>query len=101
MVNYDVPRDPDDYIHRVGRTARAGREGVSVTFVGQRDVLLVKGVEERVGREMVKWKEEGVSLEGRVVKESGGVLKLVGEAKREARLRIEERRDVEGRRIRG
>jgi ATP-dependent RNA helicase DDX49/DBP8 len=101
VLNYDVPRDPDDYIHRVGRTARAGREGVCVTFVGQRDVLLVKGIEERVGREMTEWKEEGVNLEGRVVKESGNVLRLVGEAKREARLRIEEGKDVGGRRIKG
>ena len=95
VINYDVPRDPDDYIHRVGRTARAGRKGESITFVGQRDVVLVKGIEERVGSEMVEYKEEGVSIEGRVVRDA---LRIVGEAKREAMLRIEEGRDVVGKR---
>lgn len=49
VINYDVPREPDDYIHRVGRTARAGRRGVSVTMVCEGDVDLVHLVEERVG----------------------------------------------------
>jgi ATP-dependent RNA helicase DDX49/DBP8 len=98
VINYDVPRDPDDYIHRVGRTARAGRKGEAVTMVGQRDVGLVKAIEERVGREMEKWEEEGVNLETRVVKEA---LKLVGEKKREAWVEIEEGREVGGKRRRG
>lgn len=97
VVNFDVPRNPDDYIHRVGRTARAGREGEAVTLVGQRDVALILAIEERVGRQMVDWREEGVSIEGRVVR--GGVLKEVGEAKREAVGEIEEGRDVLGRRV--
>ncbi|KAF2757910.1 ATP-dependent RNA helicase DBP8, partial [Pseudovirgaria hyperparasitica] len=98
VINYDVPRDPVDYIHRVGRTARAGREGLCVTFVGQRDVELVLAIEERVGREMEEFVEEGVSVEGRVVREG---LKVVGEMKREAVLRIGEGRDVRGKRRRG
>ncbi|KAF2745259.1 ATP-dependent RNA helicase DBP8 [Sporormia fimetaria CBS 119925] len=95
VINYDVPRDPDDYIHRVGRTARAGREGCSITLVAQRDVDLVHAIEERVGREMVEYEEEGVSVEGRVVREA---LKPVTEKKREALLQIEEGRDVLGKR---
>lgn len=98
MVNFDVPRNPGDYIHRVGRTARAGREGEAVTLVGQRDVQLVLAIEERVGRQMDDWKEEGVSIEGRIVR--GGILKEVGDAKREALGEIEEGRDVLGRRVR-
>ena len=97
VVNYDVPRDPDDYIHRVGRTARAGRKGDAVTFVGQRDVDLVLAIEERVGRPMEAWTEEGVNLETRVVKDT---LKLVGEKKREALLEVEEHREVGGKRKR-
>ncbi|RAH77520.1 dead box ATP-dependent rna helicase [Aspergillus japonicus CBS 114.51] len=96
VVNYDVPRNPDDYVHRVGRTARAGRKGESVTLVGQRDVALVLAIEERVGRKMVEWEEEGVSVETRVVRD--GVLKVVGEAKREAAGEMDEGRDVLGRR---
>ncbi|QKX56729.1 uncharacterized protein TRUGW13939_03835 [Talaromyces rugulosus] len=97
VINFDVPRNPDDYVHRVGRTARAGREGESVTLVGQRDVNLVLAIEKRVGRQMVKWEEEGVSIEGRIVR--GPMLKEVGEAKREATGEIEEGRDVLGRRV--
>lgn len=97
VVNYDIPRDPDDYIHRVGRTARAGRRGEAVTFVGQRDVELVLAIEKRVGREMDAWQEEGVNLETRVVRD---VLKLVSEKKREALLEIEEGREVGGKRKR-
>src|SRR5690606_19974645 len=77
----DVPRDPDDYIHRVGRTARAGRKGEAVTFVGQRDVELILGIEERVGRQMEAWEEEGGNLESRVLRDA---LELVSEKKREA-----------------
>jgi ATP-dependent RNA helicase DDX49/DBP8 len=97
VVNYDVPRDPDDYIHRVGRTARAGRSGDAVTFVGQRDVDLIHAIEERVGRPLVAWTEEGVNLETRVIRDA---LKLVGEKKREALLEVEEQREVGGKRKR-
>jgi ATP-dependent RNA helicase DDX49/DBP8 len=54
VVNYDVPREPDDYVHRVGRTARAGRKGVSVTVVTEGDVDLVGLVEDRVGAKMTE-----------------------------------------------
>ena len=98
VINYDLPRNPDDYIHRVGRTARAGRKGTSISLVGQRDVELVQAIEARVGREMVQYEEEGVSVEGRVVRDA---LNIVGEKKREALLNIEEGRDVKGNRVRG
>ncbi|QUC18577.1 uncharacterized protein UV8b_02818 [Ustilaginoidea virens] len=97
VINYDVPRDPDDYIHRVGRTARAGRRGESATFVGQRDVELVLAIEDRVGRQMTAWGEEGVNLETRVIRDA---LKLVSEKKREALLEIEENKEVGGKRKR-
>lgn len=95
VINYNIPRDPDDYIHRVGRTARAGRRGDAVTFVGQRDINLLHTIEARVGRQMEEWTEEGVNLETRVIRES---LKLVGEKKREAMIHIEEGRDIGGKR---
>lgn len=98
VINYDLPRDPDDYIHRVGRTARAGREGLAISLVGQRDVELVQAIEGRVGRRMEGFEEEGVSVEGRVVRDA---LNLVGEKKREAVLAIEEGRDVKGNRRTG
>ena len=96
VVNYDVPRNPDDYIHRVGRTARAGRKGLSITFVGQRDVELVLGIEAHTGMKMGEWAQEGVNVETRVLR--GRVLKDVGEAKMEALRDVESNKDVHGRR---
>ncbi|PPJ55740.1 hypothetical protein CBER1_01574 [Cercospora berteroae] len=98
VINYDLPRNPDDYIHRVGRTARAGRRGVSISLVGQRDVELVKAIEERVGKKMAQYEEDKVSVETRVIKEA---LNVVGDMKREAMLAIEEGRDVKGKRKHG
>lgn len=98
VFNYDIPRDPDVYIHRVGRTARAGRKGDAVTFVGQRDVDLVLAVEARVGQQMVEWEEKGVNLETRVIRDS---LNVVTEKEREALLDIEQDREVGSKRKRG
>lgn len=98
VVNYDVPRDPDDYIHRVGRTARAGKKGESVTIVTEHDVLLIQAIEERAGKKMVKYEDdERVSLEGRVVRET---LQVVSEKKREAIMNIEEGRNEKGKKKR-
>ena len=98
VLNYDLPRDADDYIHRVGRTARAGRTGTSISLVGVRDTDLIHSIEARVGARMTEYAEEGVNVETRVVRDALGV---VAEKKREALLAIEEGRDVKGKRIRG
>ena len=98
VINYDVPRNPDDYIHRVGRTARAGRKGEAVTMVGQRDVGLVLAIETRVGKKMEEFEEKGVNVGTRVVRDA---LKEVGETKREVVIGIEEGRDIKGNRTRG
>jgi len=94
VINFDVPRNPTDYVHRVGRTARAGRKGTSVTFVGQRDVELILAIEEYVGDKMAEWTEEGVNIETRVVK--GRTLKDVAEARMEALRDVEGGKDVKG-----
>jgi ATP-dependent RNA helicase DDX49/DBP8 len=86
VINYDLPQAPEDYIHRVGRTARAGRGGTSISFVSERDVAVFKAIEERVGGEIPKLdEEEGVS-ESKVV----DVLKEVGEARRMAVMMMDE-----------
>ncbi|PWN91910.1 DEAD-domain-containing protein [Acaromyces ingoldii] len=54
VVNWDLPRDWRDYVHRVGRTARNNKEGVSVSFVGERDVELLQGIEKKINVEMVE-----------------------------------------------
>ena len=50
VVNYDVPLDPDDYVHRIGRTARAGAHGTAVTFVTAADLGAMSSLEHRLGR---------------------------------------------------
>lgn len=54
VINYDVPRDCDDYIHRVGRTARAGNEGRAITLVSVEDQLFFKRIEDFIGRSIEK-----------------------------------------------
>ena len=54
VLNHNVPHVTKDYIHRVGRTARAGRRGMAITFVTPNDVVLIKAVEESIG---IKLKE--------------------------------------------
>lgn len=97
VVNYDLPRNPDDYIHRVGRTARAGRKGTSISLVGPRDVALLQAIERRAGREMAAWTEEGVNVETRVLR--GRTLKDVLEAKMGAQRDVEQNKDIKGRRM--
>ncbi len=48
VVNYDVPSSPDDYVHRIGRTGRAGREGVAITLVEPREHRLLRDIERAV-----------------------------------------------------
>ncbi|XP_008803427.3 DEAD-box ATP-dependent RNA helicase 36 isoform X2 [Phoenix dactylifera] len=64
VINYDIPRYPRDYVHRVGRTARAGRGGLSISFVTQNDVDLVHEIEAVIGKQLDKSEyEEKVVLE--------------------------------------
>ncbi len=50
VVNYDIPQDPEDYVHRIGRTGRAGAEGTAVTLVTAGDLGAMKTLEYRLGR---------------------------------------------------
>lgn len=45
VVNYDIPENPEDYVHRIGRTARAGKTGKAITFVSKEEQHLVKAIE--------------------------------------------------------
>ena len=46
VINYDVPSDPDQYVHRIGRTGRAGREGTAITLVEPREHRLLRNIEQ-------------------------------------------------------
>ena len=52
VVNYDIPLDPEDYVHRIGRTGRAGAVGTAVTFVTATDLGHLRSIEYRLGREL-------------------------------------------------
>ena len=52
VVNYDVPKDPEDYTHRIGRTARAGAVGTAVTFLAAADLGAFKSMTYHIGRDL-------------------------------------------------
>ncbi len=54
VVNYDVPGDAEDYVHRVGRTARADASGVAVTFINEEDMYKFRKIEKLIGQEITK-----------------------------------------------
>jgi Superfamily II DNA and RNA helicases len=54
VMNFDVPRDPEDYVHRIGRTARAQQSGVAITLITDQDQHDFKRIEELIEREIIK-----------------------------------------------
>ena len=59
VVNYDLPDQPDDYIHRIGRTARAGKDGIAVSLVGSDEGKLLYSIERFINIEINKVVLEG------------------------------------------
>ena len=53
VVNYDVPHDAEDYIHRIGRTARAEREGTAVTLINGKDMRAFRRIEQLIGKRLI------------------------------------------------
>jgi len=53
VVNYDIPQDPESYVHRIGRTGRAGKRGLAITLVTPREFKLLKQIERETGAKMV------------------------------------------------
>ena len=66
VFNYDIPQDPEDYVHRIGRTGRAGRAGRAISFVFGRDIYRLQSIErytrQKIKREKIPTQEE---VEGR------------------------------------
>ena len=54
VLNYDVPHDAEDYVHRIGRTARADRDGVAITFINDTEIYKFQGIEHFLGKEVEK-----------------------------------------------
>lgn len=76
VINYDVPPDPEDYIHRIGRTARAETTGTAITFINQLDQRKFYSIESLIGKEIPKIKlpealGEGPAYSPELVKKKG------------------------------
>ena len=54
VINYDVPHDSEDYVHRIGRTARANNDGVAITFVSEKEQSNFKNIEKFLDRDIYK-----------------------------------------------
>ena len=82
VINFDIPTDSKSYIHRVGRTARAGRAGKSISLVTQYDLELFLRIETALGKKLDQYnveKDQVLLLQERV-----------GEAQREAIIKMKE-----------
>ncbi len=64
VVNFDVPTDPEDYVHRIGRTGRAGAAGNAVSFVTAGDLGFLRSIEHRLGRKLPRESLEGFDYGG-------------------------------------
>ncbi len=54
VINYDVPHDSEDYVHRIGRTARANHDGCAITFISEKEQTAFKTIENFLGKEIYK-----------------------------------------------
>lgn len=54
VINFDVPHDSEDYVHRIGRTARADRDGTAITFINEKDIVRFKQIERFLNKEILK-----------------------------------------------
>jgi superfamily II DNA/RNA helicase len=54
VINYDVPHDSEDYVHRIGRTARANNDGVAITFVSEKEQTQFKQIENFLEKDIYK-----------------------------------------------
>jgi ATP-dependent RNA helicase RhlE len=59
VINYDIPENPDDYVHRIGRTARAQKEGDAITFVTPGDMAALAAIEKTIGKPIPRREYEG------------------------------------------
>ena len=66
VYNYDVPHDVDYYIHRIGRTGRAGTNGIAITYATQADETWLRRIERAIEATLTKYTTDGqVKTKGR------------------------------------
>ncbi|XP_059480120.1 probable ATP-dependent RNA helicase DDX49 [Neocloeon triangulifer] len=82
VINHSVPTVPKEYVHRVGRTARAGRGGDAVTLVTPNDIKLIQAIEELINTKLTEYKTDE--------KEVSKIFTQVSVTRREAEIKLDE-----------
>lgn len=84
VINFDIPSNSKDYVHRVGRTARAGKTGRAITVVTQYDIEVLQRTEELIGKKLVEYndieKDKALILE-EAVTEASRIAAIVSNSK--------------------
>jgi ATP-dependent RNA helicase RhlE len=78
VINFDIPTNPEDYVHRIGRTARAGASGIAVSLLTGEDVHELKAIERLIGATLERHDLPGFEYEKRVILESHQVEPRMG-----------------------
>ena len=78
VINYDIPMNAEDYVHRIGRTARAGASGIAVSFLTADEVHELKAIERLIGGEIVRHDLPGFDYDTRAIPDSKDVPKRQG-----------------------
>lgn len=81
VVNFDLPRSASDYIHRIGRTARAGKSGLAISFIDYEDFDHFKLIEKRYNFKIKKEQLEGFELKGSAPIKQKGNMPIKGKRK--------------------
>ncbi|XP_025989694.1 probable ATP-dependent RNA helicase DDX49 isoform X2 [Solenopsis invicta] len=82
VVNHVIPNVPKEYIHRVGRTARAGENGMAISLITPHDIKLLHAIEDAIGTKLTEYKVDD--------KEIVTILTQISVAKREAEIKLDE-----------
>lgn len=81
IINYDLPRSPSDYVHRIGRSARAGKSGVAISFIDYETQEHFKIIEKRAHIKLEREEIEGFELKGEAPKKVKGAAPVKGKKK--------------------
>ena len=81
VINFDLPRSPADYIHRIGRTGRAGESGVAISFIGHEEQAHFKVIEKRSQIKLEREQIKGYELKGEAPKREKGPAPVKGKKK--------------------
>ncbi|MCW8822285.1 MAG: DEAD/DEAH box helicase [Sulfurovum sp.] len=96
VVNYDLPRSPADYIHRIGRTGRAGKSGLAITFIGHEEKEHFAVIEKRSNIKLVREQIKGYELKGEAPIKEKGTAPVKGKRKsKKDKLREQALKDAE------